>query len=127
LSALMARRCLIIVAVTAIMPRAILILVPAITITISVISVAVISAVAPLAIRLVIAIFPAQAFLAFVFFMKFVPPVPCLPTVVAVILYGFMQLPVGVGNPAITVIPVIGFCPGRASKKRQRYQHHSWR
>src|ERR1700730_2844010 len=106
------------------MPTAIFVLVPAITV--SVISVIVISTVTPLAIPLLIAILPAQVLLALVFLVKFVSPVFCLSTVVAVVLYGFMQLPVGVGNPAITVIPVIGFCTGRA-KNRHRCEHHSWK
>jgi hypothetical protein len=73
---------------------------------------------------LLVAISAAKVFLPLVCLVKFVPPVPCLSAIVAMVFNGLMQLPVGVGNPAVTIVPVIGFGPRRRCKKGQRAQHN---
>src|SRR5216684_3779179 len=73
---------------------------------------------------LLVAISAAKVFLPLVCLVKFVPPVPCLSAIVAMVFNGLMQLPMGVGNPSVTIVPVIGSRPRRRCKKGQRAQHN---
>jgi len=73
---------------------------------------------------LFVAISVAKVFLSLVCLVKFVSPVSYLSAIVAMIFDGFMQLPLGVGNPSVTIAPVIGSRPRRCCKKDQRAQHN---
>jgi hypothetical protein len=66
-------------------------------------------------------------FLSLICLVKFVPPVPCLSAIVTMVFNGLMQLPMGVGNPSVTIVPVIGSRPRRCCKKDQGAQHNPGR
>src|ERR1700747_502360 len=72
---------------------------------------------------LFVAVSAAKVLLSLVFFVEFVSPVPCLSAIVAVVFNGLMQLPSGIGNPSVTVVPVVRPCPRSCCKEAQRAQH----
>src|SRR5258708_21502287 len=76
--------------------------------------------------KLFVAVPAAKVLLSLVFFVEFVSPVPCLSAIVAVVFNGLVQLPTGVGNPSVTVVPVVRPRPRSCCKEAQRAQHDHW-
>src|SRR3981081_1135787 len=90
-------------------------LVPAVIAVAVMVMAVMVAPIAPLVFSLLLfAKFSAQVLLPLVRLMKFVPPVVCLRSAIPVVLNSPMQLPVGVGNLSVAVVPIIGFRTGRS-------------
>ena len=95
----------------------------------SYLSAIVVAIIATVVIAVVFAVLVAEMLLALVGFVAFVSPVARVPAVRTEALDGFVITPVGIGDTAAAIIPVIGFgrwCAGEEQKTAEsRSGEHS--